>query len=307
MTESSRRTRILSTSEGLNREAFSAMDWALFVSISLIWGSSFLLMAIGLDAFAPGLVTLLRVGLGAAVLWLVPQARSGKIDRQDWPRVVVLSLVWIAIPLTLFPIAQQYINSAVAGMLNGGTPIFTAMIAVALLGRMPRLVTIAGLAVGLAGVVFISAPSINEGSSEALGAILVLIATFCYGIAINIAAPIQQQYGSIPLMARVLALGTLWVAPFGAFALPESSFAWDSLIASAVVGVLGTGAAFVIFGNLVGRVGGTRASFITYVIPVVALILGVVFRDDIVAPIAVVGVVLVIIGALLASRREVKS
>jgi drug/metabolite transporter (DMT)-like permease len=307
MTESSRRTRILSTSEGLNREAFSAMDWALFVSISLIWGSSFLLMAIGLDAFAPGLVTLLRVGLGAAVLWLVPQARSGKIDRQDWPRVVVLSLVWIAIPLTLFPIAQQYINSAVAGMLNGGTPIFTAMIAVALLGRMPRLVTIAGLAVGLAGVVFISAPSINEGSTEALGAILVLIATFCYGIAINIAAPIQQQYGSIPLMARVLALGTLWVAPFGVFALPESYFAWDSLIASAVVGVLGTGAAFVIFANLVGRVGGTRASFITYVIPVVALVLGVVFRDDIVAPIAVVGVVLVIIGALLASRREVKS
>lgn len=304
MTKDTQRTRILSTSEGLNREAFSAMDWALFVSISLIWGSSFLLMAIGLDAFAPGLVTLLRVGLGAAALWLVPQARSTKIDRHDWPRVVVLALVWIAIPLSLFPLAQQYINSAVAGMLNGATPIFTAIIAVALLGRMPRFVTIAGLGVGLAGVVFISAPSITEGSSEALGALLVLLATLCYGVSINISAPIQQRYGSIPLMARVLAVATLFVSPFGLLALPESSFAWDSLVASAIVGVVGTGIAFVIMGNLVGRVGGTRASFITYVIPVVALVLGVAFRDDTVAPIAIVGVVLVIIGALLASRRE---
>ena len=172
MSDDAKRTRILSTSEGLNREAFSAMDWTLFVSISLIWGSSFLLMAIGLDAFAPGLVTLLRVGLGAAALWLVPQARSRKIERQDWPRVVVLSVVWIAVPLTLFPVAQQFINSAVAGMLNGATPIFTAMIAVALLGRMPRVVTITGLGVGLVGVVLISAPSFSEGSSEALGAVL---------------------------------------------------------------------------------------------------------------------------------------
>ncbi|MGI9528122.1 MAG: DMT family transporter [Acidimicrobiia bacterium] len=304
MSDNNQRTRILTTSEGINREAFSAMDWTLFLSISLIWGSSFLLMAIGLDAFTPGLVTLLRVGLGAAALWLVPQARSITIEREDWPRVITLALLWIAIPLSLFPLAQQYVNSAVAGMLNGATPIFTAIIAVALLGRMPRFVTIAGLGIGLAGVVFISAPSITEGSSEALGAFLVLLATLCYGISINISAPVQQRYGSIPLMARILGVATLMVAPFGLLGLPDSSFAWDSLIASAVVGVVGTGLAFVIMGNLVGRVGGTRASFITYVIPVVALVLGVVFRDDVVAPIAIVGVVLVIIGALLASRRE---
>ena len=305
MSDNNQRTRILTTSEGLNREAFSAMDWALFMSISLIWGSSFLLMAISLDALAPGLVTLLRVGLGAAALWLVPKARSTKIAREDWPRVITLALLWIAIPLSLFPLAQQYINSAVAGMLNGATPIFTAIIAVALLGRMPRFVTIAGLAIGLAGVVLISAPSITEGSSEALGAFLVLLATLCYGVSINISAPIQQRYGSIPLMARVLAVATLMVAPLGLLALPDSTFAWDSIIASAVVGVVGTGIAFVIMGNLVGRVGGTRASFITYVIPVVALALGIVFRGDVVAPIAVAGVVLVIIGALLASRRDV--
>lgn len=299
-----RRTRILTTSEGRNRDAFSLSDWALFWAISLIWGSSFLLMDIGLDAFRPGVVTLVRVGLGAAALWLVPRARSVQVDRHDWPRLVFLSVVWVAIPFTLFPIAQQYVNSAVAGMLNGATPVFAATIAVLLLGRLPRSVTIAGLGVGLVGVVAISAPSIREGSTEALGAILILLATLCYGVAINVAAPIQQRYGSIPLMARMLALATVWVAPLGVMALPASSFSWGALVATVVVGVVGTGIAFVIFGDLVGSVGSTRASFITYMIPVVAIVLGVAFRGDRVAPLSVVGVGLVILGAILASRRE---
>ena len=297
-------SRILTTSEGTNTGHFSARDWGLFSAISLIWGSSFLLMAIGLDAFEPGVVTLLRVGLGAAALWLMPPARSARIDRADQPRLIFLSIVWVAIPFTLFPIAQQYVNSAVAGMLNGGVPIFAAVVAVIMLGRMPRLVTIAGLVIGFAGVVAISWPSLQEGSSEALGAALIIVATMCYGISVNVAAPVQQRYGSIPVMARMLAWGTLWTAPLVLLAVPDSSFAWPSLAASVVVGVVGTGIAFVIMGNLVGSVGSTRASFITYVIPVVALVLGVAFRGDEVAPIAVGGVVLVIIGALLASRRE---
>jgi len=296
--------RILTTSEGVNREAFSAWDWALFVSVSLIWGSSFLLMAIGLDAFEPGLITVLRVALGAGALWLVPKARTASVQRADWPRLVALSFLWVAIPFTLFPIAQQYINSAIAGMLNGAMPIFAAVFAVILLRRLPRRTTIAGLVIGFVGVVAISAPSIGQGSSEALGVGLVLLATGCYGISVNIAAPIQQQYGSIPVMARMLALATVWTAPLGLIGAAQSEFAWGPFVAVATAGVLGTGIAFVIMGSLVGRVGATRASFITYVIPVVALVLGVVFRGDEVAPIAVVGVVLVIAGAALASRRD---
>lgn len=304
MTTSQQTRRILTTSEGINRGAFSALDWALFVSISLIWGSSFLLMAIGLEAFEPGLITLLRVGLGAGALWLVPKARATRVERADWPRLTALSFLWVAIPFTLFPIAQQYINSAVTGMLNGAMPIFAAVVAVILLRRLPRRVTVAGLVVGLAGVVAISAPSIGQGSTETLGVALVVLATACYGLAVNIAAPIQQRYSSIPVMARMLALATVWTTPLGVLAVAESSFAWVPFVAVAAAGVLGTGVAFVIMGSLVGRVGSTRASFITYAIPVVALALGVWFRGDEVAPIAVAGVVMVVVGAVLASRRE---
>ncbi len=296
--------RVLTTSEGLNRESFTPLDWALFSSISLIWGSSFLLMDIGLDAFKPGVITVLRVGLGAAALWLVPKARAVRIARDDWPRIVALSFLWVAIPFTLFPIAQQYINSAITGMLNGAMPIFAAVVAVALLRRFPSPATIVGLGVGFLGVVAISAPSIGEGSSQALGVVLVVGATVCYGLAVNLAAPVQQQYGSIPVMARMLALATVWTLPLGLWSVAGSSFRWGPFAAVAAAGVVGTGIAFVIMGSLVGRVGSTRASFITYVIPVVAIVLGVTLLGDEVTPVAGLGTVLIIFGAVLASRRD---
>jgi drug/metabolite transporter (DMT)-like permease len=296
-------SRILSTSAGTNREAFAALDWTLFVSIGLIWGSSFLLMDIGLEDFKPGLITWMRVGLGAAVLALVPRARR-RIEPFDRPRLIALSFVWVAIPFTLFPIAQQYINSAVAGMLNGAMPIFAAVIATILLRKLPHGAVLVGLVLGFVGVAAISLSSGSGDSSEALGVVLVLVATLCYGLAVNIAAPITQQYGSLAVNAQMLAYATLWTAPLGVTGLLKSTFGWDSFLAIAVAGALGTGLAFVIMGSLVSRVGSTRSSFITYMIPVVALVLGVVFRNDQVTVMSLVGVVLVIAGALLAARRE---
>ncbi len=298
-------SRILSTSSGTNREAFTPLDWTLFISIGLIWGSSFLLMDIGLEAFHPGLITWMRVGLGAAVLSLLPRARR-RIEPYDRPRLIALSFVWVAIPFTLFPIAQQYINSAVAGMLNGAMPIFAAVIATLLLRKTPHGAVLIGLILGFVGVAAISLSSGAEGSSEALGVALVLLATLCYGLAVNIAAPITQQYGSLAVNAQMLAYATIWTAPFGVTGLLQSSFAWNSFLAILVAGAVGTGLAFVIMGSLVSRVGSTRSSFITYMIPVVALVLGVVFRNDHVTAASLIGVVLVIVGALLASRREVE-
>jgi drug/metabolite transporter (DMT)-like permease len=295
--------RILTTSSGTNREAFTPLDWALFLAISGIWGSSFLLIAIGLDAFEPGLVTWLRVGLGALVLALVPRARQ-PVAADDRPRLIVLSVLWVGIPFTLFPIAQQHVNSAVAGMLNGAVPVFTAVVASVLLRRLPRGAQLIGLIVGFAGVALMSLSSGAEGSAQAFGVALLLIASLCYGLSINIATPLSQRYGSLPVMARMLALATVWTAPLGFRDLLDSRFDAGSLLAVLVLGAVGTGVAFVVMGALAGRVGSTRSSFITYLIPVIALALGVVFRDDRVTVLALVGVALVIAGALLASRRD---
>ena len=303
VTLAARRPRILSTSMGTNLQAFGPREWTLFWAIGLIWGASFLLVDVGLETFHPGLVTWLRVSLGAAILWVFPRARR-PVEREDWPRLLVLSVAWVALPFSLFPIAQQWISSALAGMLNGAVPIFAAGIGALMLQRMPRGAQRAGLLVGLAGVVAMGLPSMGEGESEALGVVLVVLATLCYGVSINIAVPIQQKYGSLPVMARMLGLAAVWTAPLGIVGLGTSTFAWNALIAVAVLGLVGTGLAFVLAGTMAGRVGSTRSSFITYVIPVVALALGVGFRGDRVSGVAVVGVALVIGGAVLASRRE---
>ena len=277
--------------------AFGVVDWAMFVAMAGIWGSSFLFIAIGLDTISPGLITLLRVGFGALTLAVLPGPGIA-VDRADRVKVVALSVLWVAIPFTLFPIAEQHINSAVTGLLNGAMPIFTALFGVLFFGTRTSGPQLAGVGVGFVGVIAISAPSAGEGGTKAWGVALVVIATMCYGVAINIAGPLQAKYGSRPLMARMLALATLWTLPYGLWGLPSSTFA------VVVLGVLGTGLAFLIMGSLVGRVGATRASFITYLIPVVALVLGVVFQGDHVESLAVVGVALVIGGALMASRSE---
>lgn len=295
--------RLLSTSRGTHAGAFGAADWARFVTLALIWGSSFVLIAEGLDAFEPGLVTWLRILAGAAALAPVRRGR-GSVHPEDRPRLVAVALLWVAIPFTLFPLAQQHVTSAVAGMLNGTTPIVTAVVASLLLRRLPGHLQIAGLVLGFAGVALIAIPAGSEGSSEAVGVVMLLVAASCYGVAINLVVPLQQRYGPLPVMTRVLALAAAFTAPFGLASIPASSFAWSSLLAVLVLGAVGTGLAFVLMGNLAGRVGGTRASFVTYLVPVVALILGVALRGDEVAAISIGGIACVIVGAALASRRE---
>lgn len=300
-----RRQRLLSTSAGTHLGAFTGLDWALFLSIGGIWGSSFLLIAIGLDAFEPGVVTWLRVLLGAAVLWTIPAARR-PIGREDIPRLVAISVLWVAIPFTLFPLAERSISSGLTGLLNGAVPIFAVSVGSFMLRRPPARTQAVGLVVGFSGIAAIALPSIGEGSSEATGVALALAATICYGVAINLAAPLTQRYGALPAMARMLGVAAVFTAPFGLAGLRASTFAWSSAYAVAFLGGVGTGVAFVLMGRLVARVGSGRGSFATYLIPVVALILGVLFRDETVRVSSIVGVVLVIGGALLASRRETR-
>lgn len=300
-------TRFLTSSHGTNRDAFSALDWTLFLSLSLIWGGSFLFMAIGLDAFHPGLITWLRVGLGALVMALIPQARRTVIPKPDRSRVRALGALWMAVPLTLFPIAQQWIDSAVAGMLNGAMPIFTAVVATVLLGSLPGRLQAIGLTLGFGGIVAIALPSAGEGSTATIGVLLVLGATVCYALAVNIVTPLQQQHGALPVIARVQWAAAVLVTPYGLYGLTRSTFAWPSLLATMAVGLLGTGLAFVLMAKLAGSVGPTRSAFITYLMPVVALVLGVAFRGEVVSPVAMAGVALVIAGALLASRRETRA
>ena len=296
------RQRLISTAEGTSAAAFAPLDWGLLLAAAFIWGSSFLLIAEGLESLAPGLITLLRVIFGFATLSCFPTARRVRVARSDWPRVALVGLTWMAFPMTMFPIAEQWISSGVTGMLNGALPLFSALVATILLRRLPGRVQLVGLAVGFAGVVLVSLPSMQGGSKTALGASLVLLAMGSYGIATNVVVPLQHQYGTLPVIWRAQVVAIALTTPYGLVGLGRSHFAWVPVLSVVALGVLGTGIAFLAAGTLIGRVGATRGSVLGYLLPVVAVVLGAVVRNETVEAIAVAGMVLVLAGAWITSR-----
>jgi len=298
-----KRSSLPTAAHGTNTGSFGLQEWSLLTGVALIWGSSFLFMAIGLDTFKPGVITLIRVSLGAATLVLLPKARA-PLDRSDLRRVALLGVIWIGIPLSIFPIAQQWIDSSVAGMLNGAVPIASAIWATLLLGRLPGWKQLVGIGIGFVGILAISVPEIRDSSATALGTLLVVVAVILYGLSTNMAVPLQQKYGALPVLFRAQLAALVIVVPFGLVQIPGSSWSWPSALAMVPLGVLSTALAFVLMSKLVGRVGGPRGSIAIYFVPVVAIVLGVIFRNEIVEPIAIAGAALVLLGAWIASRKE---
>ncbi len=295
--------RLLATSEGRVSDAFGPRDWALLVCVAMIWGSSFLWIDMGLESLRPGVIAMVRVLLGMAVLAVVRAARA-PIERADRGRVALLGLAWVGVPLALFPVAQQWVDSSVAGMMNGATPLATAVWATLLLGRPPGRPQRIGLVLGFAGVAAISWPQLASSHAAATGVGLLLLSVSLYGLAANLAVPLQQKYGALPVLLWAQLAGLVIVVPFGVAQLPGSEFSATALLAMIPLGVLSTGLAFVMMISLAGRVGSTRGSLPIFFSAPVALVLGVAVRGDALAASAWGGGVLVVVGAWLASRRD---
>ena len=159
--------------------------------------------------------------------------------------------------------------------------------------------------VGFAGVVLIFLPA-AQAPETLLGAALALVATVLYGLAANIAVPLQQRYGAPAVVFRAQLVALVLLFPFGLLAVPSSRFAWSAMASLVALGVFGTGLAFIAMSVLVGRAGATRGAVAIYFVPVVALILGVTLRGESVSLVALAGIALVLGGAYLTSRQEVR-
>jgi drug/metabolite transporter (DMT)-like permease len=294
---------MLTTAHGTRPEAFGPAEWALLVAVALVWGSSFLWIAIGLDHFSPPVVSLARIFLGAACLACFPKTRA-RVERADWPRITLLGLTWMAVPLLLYPIAQQWVDSSTAGTINGSMPLFSAALAALLLRRRPGPAQLAGLAVGFTGVLLVTLSEATGIGGSPLGIGLLVFSTMLYAVAFNLAVPLTQRYGALPVLLRAQLVALAFVLPFGIWGLPRSEWDWGAAGAMVVLGVLGSGLAFVASTTLGARAGPVRGSIPIYFLPVVAMLLGALVRDETIPALAIAGVVLVIIGAWLSSRRE---
>jgi drug/metabolite transporter (DMT)-like permease len=305
------RDRTPMTSHGTSDEAFSLLDWALLLFVGVVFGSSFVLIEIGLSSLSPPVITLIRLVLGYATLSLFPRARSAVLDRSDARRVAAIGIIWLGIPLMLFPVAQLWIDSSVAGMLNGAMPLMTVGWTVLLARTLPGRRQMLGLAVGFLGIVAVSLPEIPVGQlgtgASLLGAVLALTAAALYGLSATLVTPLQQRYGSLAVMYRSQRAAIVFVLPFALFGLRESTLSAPALLAMVPLGVLGTALAFVAIATLIGRVGAPRGAIAVYLVPLVAIVLGVTLLGEQVHPLAVTGALLIVVGAWLTSRREVRA
>lgn len=305
------RRTLLRTGEGTHLDAFGAREWGALAAVAIIWGASFALIDVGLESFTPGVVALARVGLGALTLAALPAARR-RVDRADLPTVALLGVLWMGVPMILFPVAQQWIASSVAGMLNAAVPLSTAAWAALLLRRWPPRRQAVGLVVGAAGLIAIGLPELPSGvaadagsGAAALGVGLVLLAMVLYGLSFNLAVPLQQRYGPVAVLFRAQLAALVVITPYALLTAGGSTWSWRSALAMIPLGSLGTGVAFVLITSLVGRVGGPRGSIAVYFTPLVAIALGVTWLGEDLHPLAAIGAALVIAGAWVTSRAVV--
>jgi len=295
--------RVLVTAAGTRPEAYGPLDWSLLAATSLIWGASFLFIAEGLESIEPGTIAWGRLVLGVAALAPLRAARR-RIDKADWPPIIAVAVMGVGMPALFFALAEQWVPSAVAGMLVSATPLMTVLVGVALTHTLPSRVQRVGVLVGLVGVILLSAPDIRGAGSSALGIGLVIVAVFGYGFSNQLYPPLTHRHGALATMFWAQLVAAVLLAPLGIAGLPDSSFSWVPVLSVVALGVLGTGWARVMHLTLVGRVGANRGTIAGYLIPVVALVLGVVLRDEVVAPVQVAGVLVALSGGWLLSRKE---
>ena len=283
---------------------FGVTDWLLALGMALTWGSSFLLIDIIIRDAPTSFVPFGRSFFGMVALFLVPGPRN-KIAREHWPKIWVLGLIWMALPFFLFPIAERTVASSIAGMMNGALPVVVIVVTSVWMRTRPTAQRIVAVLVGFLGIVFIAVPSINDGTSaDAKGIFYLLAALMCYAVALNIARPLQAIYSPATLMLRVVSISTVLSAPLGLYALRTTTFTFALFGATFVLGALGSGIAFLLFGILLTRTGTVRAMIPTYFTPIVGTFLGVVFNDEKVLSLSLVGMLIVIFGAWLTSRPD---
>lgn len=298
------RDGLLATTDGSRPGAFGVAEWALLFGTAAIWGSSYLWIEVGLQSLHPGVVSFLRVALGLLAITIVGRG-GARIAPEDRGRMLLLGIGWFALPMVTFPIAQGLgVASSVVGMLNGAMPLMTTFFAALLLRRRPAWRQIVGVLIGFVGLLMISAPEVAGADATAVGVALILGTMACGSLLANVLVPMQQRYGAIPVLRHTLRIAVLITVPFALVGLPSSSFEPVSLLAMLPLGLFSTGLAFVLWTTLVGRAGATRGSVVSYVVPVVAIVLGVVVLQEVLRPIAVVGTAAVLVGAWAVSGRD---
>ena len=260
----------------------TALQWIIFVALALTWGSSFILMKRGMDVFTPDQVAALRIGI--AFLFLLPLAFRffKRINPKPWGALAGMGITGNLIPAFLFTRSETMISSTLAGMLNSLTPLFTLLVGITLFKRKTNRWQVAGTLIGLAGAIALIATGKQDEhpGNVWIGSLLVIIATFFYGISVNIIKAKLDGINAVGATVLALciigpvALGYLFTTDF-LHRLATHPLAWQSLGFVSILAVFGTALSVIVYNMLIRDAGPLFASSVAYLIPAVAILWGV--------------------------------
>jgi drug/metabolite transporter (DMT)-like permease len=279
-------------------------------ALAVLWGSSFLWIKLGLRGFSPVQIVFVRLALGAGVL--VPFALARRLSFpagwRTWLHLFVAALFGNAIPYVLFGVGEQSVGSNVAGILNATTPLWTVLFA--LVARTERDLDSrqgAGILLGLGGTLLIFSPWNSASEIASRGGVACLAAAASYGVSYVYMGRFLAGQGIPPVMlsaSQLTAATAILAAAVPIDGLQQVHWRADAVVGLLILGALGTGVAYVLNYRLITDAGATAASTVTYLLPVVAVLLGwIVLREPVTLGMAA-GMVLVLAGVALAQRRS---
>jgi drug/metabolite transporter (DMT)-like permease len=277
--------------------------------LALVWGSAFLWIKLADRGFSPVEVTLARLALGAALLFAIMRIRREKMPRSArlWAHIAVAALFGNAVPYLLFAVAEQTVGSSAAGIINATTPLWTVVLALAV--RHQKAVTswqAAGLIAGFAGAVLIFTPWQAASDLFSSGGLECLAASISYAVSYIYMDRFLARRGIGPVTLSACQLATAAVMLAIALAVtgaPAPHFTAESVAAVVVLGIAGTGLAYVLNYQIITSEGATAASTVTYLLPVVAIVLGVLVLSESITVTTLAGIALVLAGVALTRRR----
>jgi drug/metabolite transporter (DMT)-like permease len=278
-------------------------------ALALLWGSNFLWIKIALRGFSPVQLTLVRLALGSVVLLAVVYALRlpGVRGRRLWLHLAVAAFFANALPYTLFGVGEQYVASNVAGVLNATTPLWTLAVGLAVRHER-RLIPsqLAGLLLGFAGAVVILSPWQDSSALHLGGALACLGAAASYGVSYVYMDRFLTARGIPPLVlsAYQLVVATSMLAALTPLAGVSQAHLGPGVVAAVVIlGVLGTGVAYVLNYRLITNEGATTASTVAYLLPVVSVILSTTVLDEPGTIPILIGTTIVLVGVATARER----
>ena len=284
-------------------------DALRLLALGAIWGSSYFLIKVALDDFTALQIVAGRLLLGGLVLLVIVTSKgmapppAGRL----WWNLLFMAVIANSLPFLLIAWGEESISSSLASILNSTTPLFTAFIA-ALFLREERVspLRLTGIVIGFLGVVVIV--GLDPGESSIVGELAIVLSSLAYGCGFVFARVRITPLGYSPLQlsAGQLSLAALIMMPFAVAEGDVGSIelAWDTSGAVAILGIAGTGLAYLLYYRLVRDVGPTSASFVTFLIPIFGVVLGALILDEHLGWNTLAGGVLIVAGIALAEVAQ---